>query len=254
MKSHPAVTTPAKNTFAARPIAVIAVFIALFATSHPLFAGQPSTSQPQAASVGQSVETLEAAVKTSPTPANRLDLSRAYINAGQPEHAILVLLSLVAEDKNNALAWNNLCVANILQQAYTAAVENCNRAIALEPNNQLARNNLRWADDEQKKAISDLVGGQKTPPAARDADFYVDKGLSQLNAGQTDAAIASWQHALELDPRNALAANNIGDAYMVKKQPDTALQWFLKASLIDPTLQLAKNNMVWAIAEKSKAK
>jgi tetratricopeptide (TPR) repeat protein len=252
MKSHQAVAFPAKNARAVLPMAVFAAFMALFATAHPVFAGQAPTTQAPATSTAQSVETLEAAVKTSPTPANRLDLSRAYINAGQPEHAILVLLSLVAEDKNNALAWNNLCVANILQQAYTAAVENCDRAIALEPNNQLARNNLRWARDEQRKAISDLVAGQKTPPASRDAAFYVDEGLSQLNAGHTDAAIASWQRALELDPRNALAANNIGDAYMVKKQPDTALQWFLKASMIDPTLQLAKNNMVWAIAEKSK--
>jgi tetratricopeptide (TPR) repeat protein len=254
MKSHQAVTPPAKNTFQILHGTVVVIFLALFATAGPVFAGQMPTGQAQARLTGESVETLEAAVKTSPTPANRLDLSRAYINAGQPQHAILLLLSLVAEDKSNALAWNNLCVANILQQAYTAAVENCNRAIALEPNNQLARNNLRWAQDEQKKAISDLVGGQKPPPALRDAAFYVDEGLSQLNAGQTDAAIASWQRALELDPRNAIAANNIGDAYMVKKQPETALQWFLKASLIDPTLQLAKNNMVWAIAEKSKAK
>jgi tetratricopeptide (TPR) repeat protein len=254
MKSHQAVATPAKNALAVLRVAAVAVFIAFFATARPALAGQAPTSQAQAASAGSSVQTLEAAVKTRPTAANRLDLSRAYINAGQPEHAILVLLSLVAEDKNNALAWNNLCVANILQQAYVAAVENCNRAITLEPNNQLARNNLRWAEDEQRKAISDLVGGEKTPSASRDAAFYVEEGLSQLNAGHTDAAIASWQRALELDPRNALAANNIGDAYMVKKQPDTALQWFLKASLLDPTLQLAKNNMVWAIAEKSKAK
>jgi len=247
MKSHQAVS--GKNRFQVLRMTVVVIFIAFFATARPALAGQS-----QATSTGASVQTLEAAVKTSPTAANRLDLSRAYINAGQPEHAILILLSLVAEDKNNALAWNNLCVANILQQAYTAAVENCNRAIALEPNNQLARNNLRWAEDEQKKAISDLVGGEKTPSASRDAAFYVDEGLSQLNAGHTDAAIASWQRALDLDPRNALAANNIGDAYMVKKQPDTALQWFLKASLLDPTLQLAKNNMVWAIAEKSKTK
>src|SRR5665213_1225932 len=246
MKIHEAVAPPAKNTFAVLRIAVIAASIALVATVRPVGAAQMPTNRTPATPTAESVETLEATVKSSPTPANRLSLSRAYINAGQPEHAILVLLSLVAEDKSNALAWNNLCVANILQQAYTAAVENCNRAIALEPNNQLARNNLRWAEDEQKKAISDLVGGQKAPPAARDAAFYVDKGLSQLNAGQPDAAIASWQHALELDPRNGIAANNIGDAYMVKKQPDTALQWFVKASFIDPTLQLAKNNIVWA--------
>jgi len=254
MKSRQVMTTREKSTFAVLPIAAVGTFILFFVAAPTMLIGQTPVSKAQAISAEQSVATLEADVKTRPTPANRLELSRSYINAGQPEHAILVLLSLVAEDKKNALAWNNLCVANIMRQAYTAAIENCNRAIFLEPNNQLARNNLRWAEDERRKAISDLVGEQKTLPPSRDASFYVNEGLSELNAGNVDAAIASWQHALELDPRNALATNNIGDAYMVKKQFDTALQWFVKASVMDPTLQLAKNNMVWAIAEKAKAK
>jgi len=254
VKTLQIVITQGSNMSAFLSTVIFAAFILFFTAMPSALAGQVITSQSQATSNGQSVQTLEIAVKTSPTPANRLELSRAYINANQPVQAISILLSLVAEDKSNALAWNNLCVANIQRQTYTAAIENCHRAISLEPNNQLARNNLRWAEEEQKKAISGLVGGQKTLSESRDAAFYVNEGLSELNAGHPDTAIASWQHALELDPRNALAANNIGDAYMVKEQPGTALQWFLKASLLDPMLQLAKNNMVWAIAEKSKTK
>jgi tetratricopeptide (TPR) repeat protein len=191
------------------------------------------------------ISSLETLVKTSPTIVNRINLSLAYINGGESARSIPVLLSVVAEDKTNTIAWNDLCVANTLQKSYDAAIEDCETAIRYEPNYTLARNNLKWAQDEKNKAL-----GIKPPPGSRDATFYLNDGLKQLNLGFYDQAIASWQHTLELDPGSALAVNNIGTAYMMKKQPDEAIVYFNKAIAMDPTLQLAKNNLAWAHSEQ----
>ena len=236
----------------ALPVVYLGAFRA--AASTVLASEAPRVQAPTGSPDKQDVVALEAAVRATPTPANRLNLSLAYIQTNRPEQAIPILLSLVAEDKDNALAWNNLCVANTLRHSYAVASEDCSRAIVLEPNNQLARNNLKWTEDEQNKAMLALADQQRAPPASHDTAFYIAEGLSQLNAGHPDAAIVSWQRVLELDPENALAANNIGDAYMIKKLPGTALEWFQKASTMDPTMQCARNNMAWARTEISKAK
>ena len=124
--------------------------------------------------------------------------------------------------------------------------------VGIDPHFQLAANNLKWALEEQKKeeeqrlaAASPTNPAETTPPSQASA-IYLAQGLRQLNAGEYDAAIDSWQRILVLDPSNALAANNIGTAYMFKKEPATALTWFQKAVKWDPSLQIARNNIAWA--------
>jgi len=36
---------------------------------------------------------------------------------------------------------------------------------------------------------------------------------------------------------------------MMKKQPETAIVWFVKAADWDPAMQIAKNNVAWAQQE-----
>jgi Tfp pilus assembly protein PilF len=212
--------------------------------------------QPLQAAIQQTPRTadiavLEARTRTAPTEDNRLNLSVGYINANAPERAVPILLSVIAEDKNNAMAWNNLCVARNLEKDYKNGVTACRQALDIDPRFQLAANNLKWAMDEQKKdeqrlaAASPTSTAEATSPSQASA-IYLAQGLRQLNSGDYDAAIASWQRILALDPSNALAANNIGTAYMFKKNPATALTWFQKAVKSDPSLQIARNNIAWA--------
>jgi len=200
----------------------------------------------------QTISSLEALVRTSPTAANRINLSLAYINDNQPGRAIPVLNSIIGEDEKNALAWNNLCVANTMLSAYKTAIEDCTRALQIAPDFQLARNNLKWVEDENRKAIVAITAQEQVAPARRDAASYMAEGLDDLHIGNYDQAIKAWQRTLDLDPKNALAANNIGTAYMLSKQSATAKSWFVKALALDPSLQIAKNNMAWAIDEETK--
>lgn len=225
----------------------IAYLILHHAPARAVFAGMPAQAP-------ASVASLEQLVHTNPTAANRINLSLAYINVNQPGRAVPVLLAVIAQDKNNVFAWNNLCVAHTLQMAYSDAVDECNNAVRLAPNYQLAKNNLKWAEDERLKTVQALAALEQTAPATRNADFYMNEGLDHLHLGDNDQAIKAWQRTLELDPHNALAANNIGTAYMMEKQPASAIEWFQKAITLDPGMQLAKNNLAWAHDEEARAK
>jgi len=213
-----------------------------------------STPQAATAAAGPNIAALEEAVRTNPTAANRINLSQAYIQGNTPARAVPVLQDVIAADANNQIAWNNLCVAHTMQQDYKPALEECNRAVAINPAFQLARNNLKWTQDENDKTIQSLATMEQTAPSARDAKFYLSEGMQFLHVGNYDQAIQSWQRALQLDPQNSIAANNIGTSYMFEKQPKLGAQWFQKALDIDPAFQLAKNNLAWANGEVVKTK
>ena len=99
----------------------------------------------------QDIASLEKAAGANPSVDNRINLSLAYIRANQPVRAIPILREIVAKDGKNALAWNNLCVADTMQMAYRNAIDECQNALRIAPDFQLARNNLIWAKDEQDK-------------------------------------------------------------------------------------------------------
>src|SRR5579859_2794780 len=113
----------------------------------------------------QSIAQWEEEVREHPTEDNRINLSVAYINNHLPGRAISLLTVLVAEDGNSALAWNNLCVAHTMQMDYDLAIAACNRALRLAPDFQLARNNLKWAEDEDRKAIAAIAAQEQIAPA-----------------------------------------------------------------------------------------
>ena len=54
-------------------------------------------------------------------------------------------------DPRSVAAWNNLCVSFIKLGSFDQAIESCNAALAIEPTNELARNNLVWAQSEKSK-------------------------------------------------------------------------------------------------------
>jgi tetratricopeptide (TPR) repeat protein len=253
------VETPAagKPTTKQRAVA-IAVALAILAAPIGYLAlhGSPrgvSAMNAPPSSPSPSISQLEKAVSVSPTVENRINLSVAYINGNLPVRAIPILDSIVAEDGKNAIAWNDLCVAHTMQMDLNVAIEDCNTAIRIAPDFQLARNNLKWARDENQKAITAITAQEQLAPTSRSADSYLAEGLDDLHIGNYDQAIKAWQRALELNPKDALAANNIGSVYMTKKQPAIAISWFGKAIAMDPTLQIAKNNLAWARDELAKA-
>lgn len=79
----------------------------------------------------------------------------------------------------------------------------------------------------------------------------MNEGLDQLHVGNYDKALAVWQQLASREPNNALAANNIGVAYMMKHDAARAIPWFTKAQELDPSAEMTKNNLAWPQAEQA---
>jgi tetratricopeptide (TPR) repeat protein len=199
---------------------------------------------------------MSIATAGSPQPAathssadRQINLSLGYIRANQPGRALPLLDEVLAAQPNNAIAWNNRCVAHTMLMSYNLGIEDCKQALHIDPEFQLAKNNLKWSQDEFAKTQSAIAEQEQTPPTARNAAFYLAEGLNFMHMGGYDQAIRAWQRTLALDLRNALAANNIGSAYMAKGDSKTALAWFSKALALNPHLEIARNNVTWARSE-----
>jgi tetratricopeptide (TPR) repeat protein len=247
-------STPGKfgswNSERLRALAVAAVLLvwpAYYLTGYYLFPDrtQASTQEPRVA-------------KTAPTnpmsesTAVRIDQALHLIQANQPGKAIPLLEEVVASDPRNAIAWNDLCAANTMLMSYNIAILACGKALAIQPDFQLARNNLAWAQGEVRKTQRILANQEQAAPAKRDSAFYLDEGLNFLHVGDYAQAIAAWRRVPSRDAQGALAANNIGTACMFQHDPQQALDWFRKALQLNPTLTLAQNNIAWATDEIAK--
>lgn len=244
-ESHAAASGKA-GMFALVGIAVLIPVLYLVLHRKP---AEAATTQAPAAAPAVPLAALEQAAAQSPTVDNRLNLSLGYINAGQPGRAEDVLHKLLAQAPGEKRAWNNLCVAQVQLRELGEAPASCQRALAIDPNFQLAKNNLKWATDVRQAEEATLAKLEETSPGSRDAKFFLAEGNQYLHLGEYDKAINSWQRMLLQSSNDPVAANNIGTAFMMKHQPAEAKTWFAKAEAWDPNLQLAKNNMAWAEQE-----
>lgn len=206
----------------------------------------PITSQPQV--LLRSSET-----SNSKSIEEQINLSLEYIRSNQPGRAVPLLDAILTEDPKNAVALNNRCFAHTMLMLYDLGMQDCRRALGIQPDFQLAKNNLKWAEDEYNQTLRRIAQQEQIPENSRDGAFYLAEGLNLLHVGRYDKAIAAWQHALSIHANDALAANNVGTAYMFKGEPCTALTRFQKASAMDSTLQVARNNIAWAQDELSMA-
>jgi tetratricopeptide (TPR) repeat protein len=70
--------------------------------------------------------------------------------------------------------------------------------------------------------------------------------------GQIDAAIASYQKSLELQPKLTGLSTMVGNLYLDRGDLKTARQYYTKALGIDPNLAGANSNLAWIDAEEGK--
>jgi tetratricopeptide (TPR) repeat protein len=71
------------------------------------------------------------------------------------------------------------------------------------------------------------------------ADVYIDRGQTHYGKREWDAAIASFDQAIRLDPGVALAFGNRANAWLMKKELARALLDYDRALAIDPNYTAA---------------
>ena len=88
-----------------------------------------------------------------PETFDRTTLLNNTLNAykiGAYDYCVKYSKILVNRDKNDAIAWNNLCSAYNALGEYKKAMAACRKAVAIAPDFELAKNNLRYAEERGK--------------------------------------------------------------------------------------------------------
>src|ERR1019366_4654977 len=85
------------------------------------------------------------------------------------------------------------------------------------------------------------------------AEGYLEQSFLLYRAGKFADSIGAAREALKLRPNYAEAWNNIAAAYNSMSDWDQAIASGVEAVALDPSNQLARNNLAWARAQKEKS-
>jgi tetratricopeptide (TPR) repeat protein len=81
---------------------------------------------------------------------------------------------------------------------------------------------------------------------------YVNLGLLYVNNNQHNEAVDANLKAIQLNPNNAVAHNNLGYTFNLMGKWKEAISEFEISLALQPDFELAKNNMAWAKEELAK--
>ena len=126
---------------------------------------------------------------------------------------------------------------------YNSAINLCNEALSLNPNNALAYCGCGTAYSElgqNERAIQDYDKAIELNPNY--ATAYNNRGESYRHLGQYERAIQDYDKAIELNPNDDYAYNNRGISYNDLGQYERAIQDYDKAIELNPNFDWAYNN------------
>ena len=89
--------------------------------------------------------------------------------------------------------------------------------------------------------------------AAPTADGLIDLSLQYYQAAKYSECIRTAKQALELKPASAEAYNNIAACYNSMGLWDDGIQAAKAATRLKPDFEIARNNLLYAIAQKERA-
>ena len=92
------------------------------------------------------LEILEERVIQDPNVTNLLNLSNEYYSNKMYEECIQVCRKIINQNPDNHLAYNNMCISYIRLNEKNKAINACKKCLEIDPNFQLGKNNLRWAE------------------------------------------------------------------------------------------------------------
>ena len=184
-------------------------------------------------------------------PETAHELAHALEKRGDRDEAIAVFRDLRGLRPGNARHLG--CLGEALkatgrtreaEEAFEAAIVAGREEVRLKPGSANAHFNLGRALRGQGpggRGHRLLQEGHRTRPEVRHGPQQPGHALK--DKGQVDEAIACYKKAIELDPKFAMAHDNLGTALKDKGQLDEAIACYKKAIELDPKFAMAHNNL-----------
>lgn len=211
---------------------------------------------PPQAAPGDSVEVLREKIAKNPSYENHIALGLQLGAKGQSADAIELYKKATQINDKGPLAWNNLCAEMNAQKRFAEAIQNCERAIALEPNFEMARNNLKFANEQMSAGKVDLIKRKQEllampKPPAQD---LINLGMEYFNSHDYQSSVEIWRKVKSGDPLYATAQNNMASSLILLSQFGLAEKAIKEALKLEPNNQLFANNKKWLEEKKSEKK
>jgi tetratricopeptide (TPR) repeat protein len=123
------------------------------------------------------------------------------------------------------------------------AIENFDKAIALNPNDYLAHSN-RGAAFEKMGQLDKAIKSYDRAVTLNPNDFtaYYNRGITFERMGQLKKAIEDFEQAIALNPNNYMAHNNMGILYSRTGLYDRSIESFNHSLDLNPDYAIAYNN------------
>ena len=173
-------------------------------------------------------------------------LARALISAGRPGEASDVLEQGLAAAATPSAALQHLLGRALAQQRrFAAAAAAFRRATELGDAPVQAwvdYATLRLVERRPEEAISILRDGLARLGDHGVVHHLLGKALLDAGGGDLAAALPHLERAIELDPENALAANDLAAVYEHQGRLEEALELYRRAARLAPELGLAREN------------
>jgi tetratricopeptide (TPR) repeat protein len=97
----------------------------------------------------------------------------------------------------------------------------------------------------------DVAAYESKAKANPNFDNLIDLSNAYINTNMPGKSVEPLLKAIELNPKSAVAYNNLGVAYTMLQQYNSGIEACKKSLEIDSSFQLAKNNLQWATSEKN---
>jgi tetratricopeptide (TPR) repeat protein len=181
------------------------------------------------------IEISKKALKLFPNDGNiYTDLSWYYSLANRDDDAIQAALAGIRLLPDQSLAYTNLCRAQNDKKDYKEAINSCNKALKISPNDGETNFYLGFAYQSSgkvaeaakyyKKAIVGLIEFTQNNPDYSDG-FYL-LGNAYISDDQPQKAIEAYRRCLEISPRFSRARYNLGVVYVTKEEKKSALEQY----------------------------
>lgn len=166
-----------------------------------------------------------------------LSLAGAGEDAQLSERAqeMLLLLQELTTSEDEAYVVARLGHAYVRNQVFSLALAQLKRAVALEPNNEVARAYLGYAlfaKGEHGKALEVLREVARVAPKSPLGYYFL--ALVHRSEGYLPTALWEFKTSLRLDPSNAAVYADIADTYQRMGQYLEAGEWYQAAVEVDP--------------------
>lgn len=173
-----------------------------------------------------------------PSAESYFDQSLRYYRLGRFADSIDAARKALTMRWNYPAAWNNIAASYNALSLWDDGARAAQEALRLQPDNELAENNLAWAKLNQ----------ESTP------ESWLTRSLLYYQQGKFEESIDAARTALSLRSGYAEAWNNISAAYNSMSRWDDGIRAAQEALRLKPDYQLAKNNLAWAQAQQEKRK